>query len=260
MAKILIGTSGYSYKEWVGPFYPAGTDQRDYLRLYSQEFEVVELNFTYYHQPEAKVMAKMVESGPQGFLFTIKAYQGLTHEISNDLRKEAEAFKQGLVPLVKAGKLGSILAQFPYSFHYTPEHRGYLTRLCAEFEGLPLAIEFRNQEWLKESVYEALRQRQIAFTCVDEPDLPKLIKPTDLVTSTFAYVRFHGRNKKNWWAGDNKSRYDYLYSDDELLEWLPRLESLAGRVSHLFVFFNNHWKGQAVENARRLKELLSGVT
>lgn len=150
-----------------------------------------------------------------------------------------------------------MLLQFPYRFHYIIENRQYLQRLCAEFENVPLSIEFRHSEWLRDSVYDALQQLDIALICVDEPNLPKLLKPSDRVTAHFAYIRFHCRNKKNWWAGDNRTRYDYLYNDQELLEWVPRVRSMAERVNTLFIFFNNHWKGQAVLNARRMRELLN---
>jgi len=256
MANIYIGTSGYSYKDWVGPFYPAKTKQQDFLKLYANEFNTVELNFTYYRQPEAKTIAGMVEATHEDFLFTIKAYQGLTHEISSDPHKEAIQFREGISPLIETSKLGAVLLQFPYHFHYTDENRRYLQRLCSEFENLPLTIEFRNSEWLKESVYETLQKIDIALASVDEPDLPKLLKPTDRVTAHFSYIRFHGRNRENWWTGDNRTRYDYLYNDQELREWIPRIKSIAGRVKTLFIFFNNHQKGQAVVNTQRLKKLL----
>ena len=197
MGQMFIGTSGYSYKEWVGPVYPPGTNQRDFLRLYAGEFSVVELNFSYYHQPEARVMTRMMEATPDSFLFTIKGYQGLTHEISSDLHAEAAQFKEGISPLVEASRLGAVLLQFPYRFHYTIDNRRYLQRLCSEFENVPLAVEFRHQEWLRESVYDTLHELDIALICVDEPNLPKLIKPSDRVTAHFSYIRFHGRNKKN---------------------------------------------------------------
>jgi len=257
MANLVIGTSGYSYKEWIGSVYPEGTNQKDFLKLYAREFHGVELNFSYYRQLEARTIAKMLEIVPQGFLFTIKAYKGLTHEISDNPHTEAVQFKQGVLPMLETSSLGAVLLQFPYRFHYTLENRRYLQKLCSEFEAVPLAIEFRNREWLKESVYDTLRKLDIALACLDEPDLPNLIRPSDVVTAHFSYVRFHGRNKENWWTGDNRMRYDYLYSDQELVDWIPRIRSLAGRVHTLFVFFNNHWKGQAVLNARRMGELLA---
>ena len=256
MKKLFIGTSGYSYKEWVGPIYPKTAKSGDFLKLYAREFNIVELNFSYYRQPEARTISKMVETTGDDFLFCIKAHKSLTHEIKGDLLDQAAKFKEGILPLIEASKLGAVLLQFPYSFHYNIENRKYLQKLYYEFENLPLAIEFRNSEWLKDSVYNTLENLDMALVCLDEPDLPRLIKPSDRVTAHFSYIRFHGRNKKMWWSGDNRTRYDYLYSEEELCEWIPRIESIIEKVNILFIFFNNHYKGQAVINARRLKELL----
>jgi uncharacterized protein YecE (DUF72 family) len=91
---------------------------------------------------------------------------------------------------------------------------------------------------------------------VDQPELPRLLRPSALVTANNAYIRFHGRNKANWWQGDNVSRYDYLYSDEELTVWLDHIRSIIGSVKVLLISFNNHSRGQAIQNARKLKELL----
>ncbi|MGA1869410.1 MAG: DUF72 domain-containing protein [bacterium] len=256
MTKILIGTSGYSYKDWVGPVYPQGTKQGDYLKFYARQFDTVELNFSYYRQPDANVMEKLLKMTKEDFMFSIKAYKGLTHEINDAPSREITRFQEGIRPLIEASQLGSVLLQFPYSFHYTSESRKYLYNLCSQLEGLPLSIEFRNNEWLKESVYQTLRENNIAFVCVDEPELPRLLKPTDITTASFSYIRFHGRNKKNWWHGDNTTRYDYLYNEQELGEWVPRIQSMAERTTILFIFFNNHRNGQAVINALQLKKLI----
>ena len=256
MSKILIGTSGYSYKDWIGPVYPQGTDQRDFLSLYSKEFKIVELNFSYYKQPNAKMLDSMIKKSPEGFLFSIKAHRSLTHEADENMKEQATLFKNGISVLIDHKRIGAILFQFPYSFHYTDKNRKYLEILCNEFSNMPVALEFRSDEWVRESVIEEIRQRNFCFVNVDEPDLPKLIKPGNIVTSKLAYIRFHGRNKKNWWKGTNISRYDYLYEDSELIEWISRIDKMVEMAKILLVSFNNHYKGQAVNNARRFKELL----
>ncbi|MBD3346720.1 MAG: DUF72 domain-containing protein [Chitinivibrionales bacterium] len=255
--QILIGTSGYSYKEWVGPVYPPGTAPKDFLELYSGMFPLAELNFSYYRQPDQRTMGRMAHMTGDDFTFVVKGHKSLTHEIKN-FREDAAVFKHGIGPLTEAGKLGAVLLQFPYSFHYVPRSRKYLDALCAEFEHIPLAVEFRNSEWQNDSVYNGLKKRNVALVSVDEPDLPKLLKPTEITTADFAYVRFHGRNQQNWWTGDNVSRYDYLYSDDELMEWVPRIQTMAATAHRVMVAFNNHSKGQAAQNAKRLKEMLEG--
>jgi uncharacterized protein YecE (DUF72 family) len=254
--RILLGTSGYSYEDWIGPFYPQGLAKREYLSFYAREFPVVELNFSYYTQPAAANLKRMIEKIPEGFRFTIKAHQSLTHALSEDLPKEIEHYKQGIQPLAEAGCLAAVLFQFPYSFHYTPECRKHLQRLCEGFSELPKAVEFRNSEWQRDSVYRGLEEWNTALVNVDEPRLPKLPKPTEVVSADLAYLRFHGRNRTNWWKGDNVSRYDYLYSSEELSEWLPMIERMLSKARLLLVIFNNHSRGQAIQNARQLQGML----
>lgn len=256
MPEVLIGTSGYSYEDWVGPVYPEGTPQREFLSLYAGQFPVVELNFTYYAQPKAAAVSRMVEKTPESFRFALKAHRTMTHEITDDLEKEIAVFRAGIAPLSEAGRLAAVLLQFPYSFAYTPENRERLSVLSGGLAGLPLAVEFRKSEWMKDKVKEGLRERGIAMVSVDEPDLPNLLKPVTDVTADFSYVRFHGRNAANWWTGDNASRYDYLYSTQELSEWTGRIKEILQKARMLMIFFNNHRRGMAVQNAREMRELL----
>lgn len=257
MGKVLIGTSGFSYKDWIGPFYPNGTSQHNFLNLYSKEFVCTELNFTYYRQPEANLLNRMAEITPDLFLFSVKAYQSFTHKITpGTFQADCTVFKKGIEPLSLSGKLGAILFQFPYSFSYNSVNRTYLDTLCNHFSEFPLAIEFRNSAWVKDSVFKELQSRQIASVNVDEPDLPNLVKPLSKVTSRLAYIRFHGRNAANWWNGDNVTRYDYLYSPQELLEWVPRIDEMSRDADTVMVFFNNHAGAQAVKNAKELQGLL----
>ena len=96
----------------------------------------------------------------------------------------------------------------------------------------------------------------MSLVSVDEPDLPKLLRPTTETTGSLGYVRFHGRNKAAWWTGDNASRYDYLYNKDELGEWVERIRLILEGVPLLLLFFNNHWRGNAAQNARDMRRLL----
>lgn len=257
--RVLIGTSGYSYDDWVGPFYPEGTSKQDFLQLYAREFPTVELNFSYYQQPSARTLERMVAGTPPGFRFAIKGHKSITHRIGDTWESDIAAFKEGTKPLVESGKLAAVLMQFPYSFAYTAESRTRLSVLCEKMQGMPLAVEFRKSEWLREKVFEGLRERAVALATVDEPDLPNLLRPTTEVTGPFGYVRFHGRNKANWWTGDNASRYDYLYNRDELGEWVDRIKAILERVPLLLLFFNNHWRGNAAQNARDMRMLLESV-
>jgi uncharacterized protein YecE (DUF72 family) len=254
--RVLIGTSGYSYDDWVGPVYPPGTDKRDFLARYAAQFPIVELNFTYYAQPTARTLSRMVELTPEGFLFSVKAHRTMTHEIAETWEKDTAAFREGVRPLAESGRLAAVLLQFPYRFGYTRESRSRLAALCDLLQGLPLAVEFRKSDWLRDSVYEGLRERGAALVSVDEPELPKLLRPSTMVTGDFAYVRLHGRNRAAWWTGDNVSRYDYLYTRAELEEWAERIRAVLERARWLMVFFNNHPSGQAARNAVELRDVL----
>ncbi|HLV32593.1 MAG TPA: DUF72 domain-containing protein [Chitinispirillaceae bacterium] len=255
-SRILVGTSGYSYKDWIGVLYPPGTRSNDFLRVYAKEFHISELNFTYYRMPQPDLVKRLAAQTGPDFLFSIKAHITLTHEKRPDLSSLSSLFLKGIEPIIESGKLASVLLQFPYSFYYNKENRNYLDKLCVQLGTVPLAVEFRNSYWQKESVYNGLAERDIAVVNVDEPDLPGLLKQSDIVTSKIGYIRFHGRNQTNWWKGDNVTRYDYLYTDSELREWIPGIQTIAAQASLVLIVFNNHSKGQAVQNARRLKEIL----
>ena len=255
-ARILIGTSGYSYDDWVGPVYAPGTPREEFLPLYARQFPVVELNFSYYRQPSARALERMVAATPEGFLFALKAHRSMTHEIGASWENDIAAFRESLLPMVEARRLAAVLLQFPYSFSYSAESRTRLATLCGKLEGLPLAVEFRKSDWLKDSVFTGLRDRGVSLVSVDEPDLPRLLRPTAEITGPFGYVRMHGRNKAAWWTGDNASRYDYLYSPGELEEWIERIKSIMERAPVLLLFFNNHWRGNAAQNAREMRMLL----
>jgi uncharacterized protein YecE (DUF72 family) len=257
MAKILIGTSGFSYDDWRGVFYPDGLAGRDFLSFYAQEFPAVELNFSYYRMPEPNQCIRMLEKSGFRVEFVVKAFQGLTHELTDQSLSEIlPAFKTSIDPFWREGRLGAVLLQFPQSFHYRAESRIYLESLIKGLSPLPLCVEFRQRGWVRDSVFAALKELRAGFVCVDEPPLQGLLPPLAEATSRIGYIRFHGRNRLKWYTGDTKERYDYLYRDDELREWLPRVSAIAERTEKVFLFFNNHRKGQAIANARSMKELL----
>lgn len=133
----------------------------------------------------------------------------------------------------------------------------YLDSLIRGFNPLPLCVEFRQRDWLRDSVFATLKELQVGFVCVDEPPLRGLLPPVAEATSGIGYIRFHGRNRSKWYTGDTKQRYDYLYKDDELKEWLPRVSTIAEKTERTFIFFNNHRRGQAIANARMMRDLLN---
>ncbi len=253
---ITIGTAGYSYQDWVGPFYPPGLDKREWLAFYGRQFSFTEVNSSFYRMPSPYMLAKMAEKTPAGFKFAVKAYRGITHDRNNlveDCRKLAEAVK----PLVEAEKLACILLQFPTSYHNTRENRSFLADISRYLEVYPTTVEFRHKSWAHPAVFSYLKSLNLGFVCVDEPRFDNLMPPMVEATASPAYVRFHGRNYEKWWHHKEAyERYDYLYTREELAEWVPKLRELEQAAGQVYVAMNNHYQGKATINAKMLQELL----
>lgn len=258
VAMIYIGTSGYSYDDWVGPFYPPGLNRRDFLAYYAQRFRSVEVNYTYYRLPDARTLQAMSTKTPPSFRFAIKANQEMTHVRGKGQTDVFAQFLQALAPLREQGKFGCVLAQFPHSFKCTRANVDYL-RAFRELmpADVPTVIEFRDRSWLREETFDFLRQHGFGFCCVDQPNFPSLLPPVAALTSPIGYVRFHGRNRAKWWQHEHAwERYNYLYAPAELQEWVGKVGDLAGKAEEVYVFFNNHYNAQAVQNALQFAELL----
>ena len=250
---LYLGTCGFSYNDWVGDFYPRGMPRREWLDYYAREFNSLELNSTFYALPKLSVLEAMVNRTGEGFLFSVKANREMTHQRQHNSKVFA-AFVHMLQPFTDSGKLGCVLAQFPYSFGYSRHNLDYLSHFREWLRDLPLVVEFRNAKWLKSEVFDWLRKRNLGFCCVDEPQLPNLLPPLTEVTSDIGYVRFHGRNASKWWRHEHAyERYDYTYSAEELKEWLPRISKLKNTTERTFIFANNHWRGQAIGTIRQLR-------
>ncbi len=180
----------------------------------------------------------------------------MTHQ-REDNSSIFKAFRQVLEPIIAAGKLGCILAQFPYSFRFNRHNWDYLSLLKERLAELPVVIEFRNAQWLRSEVFDWFRQQDLGFCCVDEPRLPNLLPPLAEATSKISYIRFHGRNSAKWWQHEQAyERYDYSYTPQELSEWLPKIQKLNDITEKTFIFANNHWRGQAVNTIRQLRIML----
>ena len=253
---LFIGTSGYSYEDWIGEFYPKGLPKNDMLAYYSQYFNSVEINFTYYRLPNRFTLLNMAKKVEDNFSFSIKASGSLTHE-RNENQKDFASFIEAINPLIAIGKLACVLAQFPWSFRPTRENINYLNMFRDKFIDIPLVYEFRNSQWISDDTFEFLRKNNIGFCCVDEPELKGLLPPVSIATSDIAYIRFHGRNKDKWWNNQHAfERYDYLYNQDELFEWVPRIKKLETMSKQTFIYFNNHFKAKAVNSAQLLINLI----
>jgi uncharacterized protein YecE (DUF72 family) len=272
---IFVGTSGYSFRDWVGPFYPNGTKSQDMLARYARVFPAVEINATYYRLPPARTFQGMVQNSPLGFRFVVKLSGSLTHgdalsaasslgagrspalpASGIDIEGGCRKFLEAIAPLEDAGRLDGILAQFPYRFREGAAGRERLAELRHHLGPRPLFVEFRHQSWARESTYQLLESLDAGLCIVDEPSLPGLFPPVVRQTSDVAYFRFHGRNAERWWDGDNSTRYDYLYDEEELREWSARIHDTAARTRQTFVFFNNCHGGSAPRNAEQMQAIL----
>lgn len=251
---IYMGTSGYSYEDWAGVFYPAGLARHERFSFYATEFDAVEINYTYYRLPTAEHLSSLSARTGSGFRFAVKAHQDITHR--RDKPPVFAQFRQALAPLQRSGQLGAVLLQFPNSFRNQQRSVEYLDRCIGELAGLPLVVEFRHDSWIAQRTLSWLRERQVGFCNVDMPALPGLLPRTAWVTGPVAYVRLHGRNEKKWWNHEQAwERYDYSYDDDELAEWLPHLGEMEEQAQEVYLFANNHWEGQSVSTIRQLRIL-----
>lgn len=260
---IHIGASGYSYDDWVGPVYPSDIKKEDMLHYYANElgFDTVELNYTYYTQPTARVMDAMLKRVTEGFRFVVKAHGSMTHKIRDDqgayIRDETviETFLEGIKPLVENGSLACVLAQFPYKFQKNADTMEHLRWFAESMQGVKLVLEFRHQGWVSQTAFDLLKDIGVGFCVVDEPPLANLMPFLPVVTASPAYFRFHGRNKR-WFGVPTEVRYDYLYDDVEIQSFIAPVRKLAVLAEETYIFFNNHFQGSAIKNANRLKEML----
>ena len=255
-----VGTSGFSYPEWVDAgFYPSGTKSSEMLQQYARHFSTTELNYTWYQMPRSEAIDRHIDQVPQKFLFAAKLTRTLTHEIDpQQWHKQAVLYREGLAPLIITGQLIAVLIQLAPSFHRTVQNRKYLANLLDSLYGLPLAIEFRHNSWASDRVFAELERRGVTLVGLDSPYLPGLFPSLNVVTNPdLFYVRFHGRNAKGWHSGNMQRQFDYTYSDDELHEWIENnIEPMSNRTRKGVIFFNNHVRAQAPENAGRMVDLL----
>lgn len=280
---IRVGTSGWSYPRgltWNGMFYPKPRPKGfDELQFYARFFDCVEVNTTFYGQPQPAIAAQWASRTPKGFLFSLKLYQQFTHprlfaaRVKADLTRklgtddlpsaavaalieanqaDLDEFRRGIEPIAQTGKLGALLAQFPTSFHDTPASRLHLAALLRAFQGYPVAVELRHRSWsdAADQTRALLEASLSTWAWIDEPKFKDSIRQAN-PDGPFVYARLHGRNAKAWWKGSNDERYNYLYSEEELA---PIIERLQGRKG--FLHLNNHANARSVVNAVMVKEIL----
>ncbi len=262
-ADIYIGPAGWSYDDWTGYVYPPGAASKfDGLAYLKDFFDTIEINSTFYRPPAPRTAESWVHrvSANDRFLFTVKLWQGFTHDPRRIETADVETFRAGIAPLQEAERLGAVLCQFPFSFHGNRENARYLSELFDAFAGLPLVLEVRHASWDEPDVYDWLRGKGVAFCNIDQPVIGAGLEPTREATSELGYIRLHGQNHENWFRDDAgvAERYDYLYDAAELEPWAEAVRALAGSLGRLFLVFNNHYRGQAAVNALEMMALLIG--
>jgi uncharacterized protein YecE (DUF72 family) len=287
MGEIRIGTSGWNYPtgpgSWNGIFYPAPSDRTrhfDELSYYAEHFDTVEVNVTFYRPPVRTTARRWAERTPAGFDFSVKLHQRFTHaamgskggpgdtapRAGHDLPlpafgpRDVDEFRQGIDPLVEAGKLGALLVQFPPSFRDHPDSRAYVSQLLRQFSAYPLAVELRHRSWSdrQADTLALLAEFGAALVQIDEPkfcfSIRQNYRPN---TNSIYYMRLHGRNAANWWRHDSPDdRYNYLYSAEELIPFVETARATRELVKKAYLYLNNHFAAKAVVNATELKHEL----
>jgi uncharacterized protein YecE (DUF72 family) len=298
-ATIRIGTCSWADEALSKYWYPKGTAAGERLPYYVKHFDTVEVDSTYYRLPFEEMVSRWAERTPEDFVMHVKAFGVMTRhpvkveQLPTDLRDEAPVdargrvdrpsrefrgevfrrFRQALEPLRAAGKLGGILFQFPPYVVPKEASLDYLQWARGQMGDDEMLMEFRHRAWYEEDqraeTLAFLEQHGMAHVVVDAPKVEaKNVPPTVLaVTSRLAYVRFHGRNAETWNVRGKSAaeRFDYLYSEEELEEWVDPLRELAGQADQVYVVFNNNNRSrvggrevaQAPTNAEMLRKLLA---
>ena len=265
-----VGTAGWSYPHWNGIVYPkTHPGGRHPLEVLAESFDTVEINSSFYQalKPEVvKLWIKKCQTNPR-FRFTAKLHQRFTHgRVLEDA--EVAEFKEGLRPLLRAGKLGAVLMQFPWSFRFTAENREFFITLRRAFSEFPLVAEMRHSSWMAEEAVGTFIDYRVGFCNIDQPEYTRAMPPTAYLTSEVGYVRLHGRNPKNSLGAYDRThangnarqrQHDYLYSEEELAAWVKRIEHISRFAESTFVVFNNDAGAKSVVNALQTQTMISGV-
>lgn len=294
--RILVGTCSWTDKSLIDCrcFYPpeAKTPEQR-LRFYASRFPIVEVDSTFYGFPSEQNAALWVERTPPEFTFDIKAFRLFTHHptppqgLPKDLREELgggaqrsnlyyrdvptevrdeawRRFAEALLPLDSAGKLGVVLFQFPPWFLPGSQSKEYILEARERLQQYRIAVEFRNSRWFGEKgerrTLDFLRDNSLPLVCVDEPQgFPSSVPPVaELTSPEVGLVRFHGRNAEMWEkrGATVSERFDYLYTEEELAEWVSPVHRLAEGAKEVHVLMNNCVRDKAVVNAAQIRLML----
>lgn len=257
-----MGPAGFSYPDWDNLVYPISKPRNfDKLTYLAQYVDIIEINSTFYNPLKPAVFKKWLTNlnnspkvSPE-FTFTIKLWQKFTHDQNGFDASDIKTFKASIKPLAENNKISALLIQFPYSFHRTAENMNHLEIILKNFGEYPRAVEMRHNSWNHQEYLRFLEDHDIAFVNIDQPMVGRSLGITEYHTSKLGYIRLHGRNHENWFRENSApgDRYDYLYSDRELLPWYEIILKLKEQVEQLLVITNNHFKGKALVNILQLK-------
>ena len=242
MTNLYIGTSGWSYIDWVGVFYRS---PNRLLSQYCKYFKTVEMDSSFYTMPSIEVVSGIARTVPKDFKISLKMPRYITHNTllgkKGNIDPILNQFYNNIEPLIKKNILASILIQLPPKFAYDLDTLvNFLDNLDHTYR---YAVEFREETWLRDNIYKTLERYDVAYTIVDEPLLP----PETIVTTDYTYIRWHGKGYRPW--------YNYRYRSEELREWKPKIEKLMEEVDTIYGYFNNHFHGYAVENALEILDM-----
>lgn len=241
MIAAYIGTSGWSYDHWSGVLYPPGTNPRQRLDLYTQRFDAVELNASFYRWPGDAAFRSWHDRLPAGFRMSVKAPRGLTHA------KRLYA-PEVWIERIAAGwhelgdRRGVLVVQLPPALERDDIRLGYF--LGALPRWLRVAVEFRHPSWHDEAVFRILEENHASYTVMSGARLPCILR----ATTDIVYVRLHGPDHEHLYGGS--------YSDTDLDWWADRIREWEGEGREVYAFFNNDGGGNAVRNATRLRDIL----
>ena len=214
----------------------------------------MEVNSTFYRPCSPKTAESWVKRTPSEFDFTVKVWQQFTHNRDDLTAEDIATFREGIAPLADAGRLGSLLFQFPTSFHCDEDTRDRLRHLLDQFVDYPKAVELRHRSW--DDHLDLLEERDAVPVFIDEPKFRDSTRQRLGARRGVLYIRFHGRQADKWWHHEHRNeRYDYLYSPDEIRTHATRLQDAAAArsIERAYVFFNNHPNAKAVVNAAMLR-------
>ncbi len=267
-AEVCYGTSGWSYRDWLGPFYPKGTASGAFLPSYAERFSTVEVDSTYYAVPRPSTVEGWAAKTPPGFRFALKVPRQVTHGTGDEspnldrvLRDEGGTLGQFLEVLSALGdKLALVLFQFPYFRVRTMDSEDFLARLDAVLPQVPpkirCAVEIRNKSWIRSSYLELLARHRAVAVLIDHPYMPGPSQQLRLgmVTTDIAYIRLLGDRH----AIEKKTRtWDRVVEEkgDRLEEWAEVIRALSGReeVREVYTFSNNHYAGHAPATVEELR-------